>query len=134
MEIVMTVSFLTTDKAPPPFSNYSQAVQIPAGARIVQVSGQVGVTLSGNLPSEPEQQHELAWRNVLAILDAANMDHNHITEVTAYVANHDQVAIYRDVRDRMLQGARPASTLIVAGLANPDWKVEIAVTAASLDP
>ena len=62
------------------------------------------------------------------------MNKSHITEVTAYVVDHHQVAIYRDVRDRMLEGERPASTLIVAGLANPDWKVEIAVTAARTDP
>lgn len=129
----MTVSFIKTDKAPPPFSNYSQAVQIPAGARIVQVSGQVGVTPSGNLPSDPEQQHELAWRNVFAILDAANMDRSNITEVTAYVTDHNQVETYRIVRDRMLDGAQPVSTLIVAGLANPEWKVEIAVTAAKAE-
>ena len=39
-----------TDKAPAPFSNYSQAVEIPAGARIVTVSGQVGVHPNGELP------------------------------------------------------------------------------------
>lgn len=129
----MTISFIATDKAPPPFSDYSQAVQIPPGARILQVSGQVGVSPSGKLPSDPEQQNELAWRNVFAILDAANMSKTDITEVTAYVTSHDHVPTYRDVRDRMLEGARPASTLVVAGLADPNWLVEIAVTAAKLD-
>ncbi len=61
------------------------------------------------------------------------MSRSKITEVTAYVTNHDRVETYRIVRDRMLEGARPVSTLIVAGLADPNWKVEIAVTAAKTD-
>lgn len=129
----MTNSFIKTDKAPPPFSAYSQAVQTPPGARIVHVSGQVGVTPSGTLPGDAEQQHQLAWKNVFAILDAANMDKNDIVDVRAFIKDHDQVPIYREVRDRMLEGAIPASTLVVAGLANPDWLVEIAVTAAKVD-
>ena len=43
----------------------------------------------------------------------------------------EDVALYRDIRDRMLGGAEAASTLVVvAGLANPDWLVEIEAIAA----
>jgi enamine deaminase RidA (YjgF/YER057c/UK114 family) len=52
--------------------------------------------------------------------------------VTAYVTSKAGVPIYRQVRDRMLQGAEPASTLLViAGLADPKWHVEIQVVAAA---
>jgi 2-iminobutanoate/2-iminopropanoate deaminase len=38
----------------------------------------------------------------------------------------------RDTRDAVLEGAAPASTLIyVAGLASPDWLVEIEGIAAA---
>jgi enamine deaminase RidA (YjgF/YER057c/UK114 family) len=41
------------------------------------------------------------------------------------------VAIYRKMRDRMLDGAETASTLLViSGLADPKWRVEIQVVAA----
>ena len=41
-------------------------------------------------------------------------------------------ARYRQVRDRMLAGATPASTLLViSALANPDWLVEIEAIAAA---
>ena len=57
-----------------------------------------------------------------------------IVEVTAYVTSSQGVPIYREVRDAMLNGARPASTLlIISGLADPAWKVEISVTAATID-
>jgi len=129
----MANRLIETDEAPAPFSAYSQAVETPAGARLLHVSGQVGVTLDGELPSDPVEQHLLAWRNVIAILTAARMRKEDIVEVIAIVTDHDQVANFRVVRDRMLEGGKPASTLIVAGLANPDWKVEIAVRAARSD-
>lgn len=125
----MTNREISTRDAPAPFSHYSQAIEIEPGKRILQISGQVGTYPDGTI-APPGEQHEVAWRNVFAILNAAGMNKHDITEVTAYVTSHDQISIYRTVRDQMLEGAKPASTLIVAGLANPEWTVEIAVTAA----
>ena len=123
---------LKTDNAPPPFSKYSQAVEVPAGHRLLAVSGQVGVDLDGNLADTEAGQHEQTWRNILAILNEAGMSAESIVEVTAYVTSPSGVPIYRQVRDEMLQGAVPASTLLViSGLADPAWVVEISVLAAA---
>ena len=122
---------ISTSDAPKPFSRYSQAVEVPGGARLVFVSGQVGVGLDGTLPGAEETEHEQAWANVLAILKSEGLGPRGIVKVTAYVTNQAGVAIYRKVRDRMLEGAAPASTLlIVNGLADPKWRVEIEVVAA----
>ena len=54
-----------------------------------------------------------------------------IVDVTAYVTGRASLPIYRQVRDRMLEGAEPSSTLLViSGLADPKWHVEIQVVAA----
>ena len=124
---------INTPKAPPSFSAYSQAVEVPANARTLHVSGQVGCTLSGDLPDDAVTQHELAWQNVFAIVEAAGMEKTDIVDVLAVVSDHNQVAKYRQVRDRMLGGHECASTMLVCSLANPDWKVEIAVKAAKAD-
>jgi enamine deaminase RidA (YjgF/YER057c/UK114 family) len=130
-ETVMIKS-LSTDKAPPAFSRYSQAVEIAAGSRLVVVSGQVGVDLDGKLAATSAGQHEQTWANLLAILAAQGLGPADIAEVTAYLTDPGDVGLYREVRDRMLAGAAPASTLIiVAGLADPRWRVEIAVVAAA---
>ena len=42
-------TYLNTETAPQPFSNYSQAVEVPPGSRVIAVSGQVGVSLDGKL-------------------------------------------------------------------------------------
>lgn len=124
---------ISTTKAPASFSNYSQAVEVTADARMIHISGQVGNTISGELPSDPVEQHEQAWRNIFAILDAAGMTKSDLVDILAIVTDHEQVAVYREVRDRMLEGHSCASTLLVCGLASPDWKVEIAAKAASSD-
>jgi enamine deaminase RidA (YjgF/YER057c/UK114 family) len=125
------VRYLHTDTAPAPFSNYSQATAAPAGASLVYASGQVGVDMEGALAATEEAQHEQTWRNILAILEAHGLDADDILEVHGYVTGESGVPLFRKVRDAMLDGAKPASTLlIISGLANPDWKVEISVVAA----
>lgn len=125
------VRYIQCDDAPPPFSNYSQAVEVPDGYRHIAVSGQVGVDANGMLASDEAGQHEQTWQNILTILAHDGMSAGDIVEVVAYVTDSSGVPIYREVRDRMLDGAKPASTLlIVSGLADPAWQVEISVRAA----
>ncbi|MDJ0824887.1 MAG: Rid family hydrolase [Rhodobacter sp.] len=121
---------IATDAAPPSFSDYAQAVETPPGARLLHVSGQVGARPDGTLAEDPEAQHEQAWRNVFAILAAADMGPTDIVDVLAIVTDPAGVPIFRKVRDRMLKGHLACSTLLISGLASPAWKVEIAVTAA----
>lgn len=121
---------IETPNAPPPFSNYKQAVETSADARILHVSGQAGIELDGSLPDDPVKQNELAWKNIFAILDEAGMAKEDIVDVLGIVTDHSYTAIYREVRDKMFDGHACASTLLVCGLADPNWKVEIAVKAA----
>jgi enamine deaminase RidA (YjgF/YER057c/UK114 family) len=117
----------------PPLSRYSHAAEAPASARWLYVSGQLGVKPDGKLADGLEAQMEQAWRNIFAILKAADMDGSTLVKVTGFMTGGSaDVALYRDVRDRMLGGAKPASTLlIVAGLARPEYLVEIEAIAAA---
>ena len=79
-----------------------------------------------------EAQIEQAWRNVLSVLEAAGMGPRDLVKVTTFLISRADLPTARTVRDRMLQGATPASTLIfVPGLASPDWLVEIEGVAAA---
>ncbi len=116
----------------PAFSRYSLGDEAAAAARWLYVSGQVGVNLDGSFADGPEAQMEAAWRNVLAILDSAGMGAGDLVKVTAYLTRAEDIGFYREVRDRMLGGAEPASTLLViSALAHPDWLVEIEAVAAA---
>jgi 2-iminobutanoate/2-iminopropanoate deaminase len=122
---------IETEAAPKPFSNYAQAVVVEPGSRLLFVAGQVGADTTGKIAETPEDQHRLAWRNVLAILRAADMDHTNIVDAHVYITDRADIALYRQVRDEILQGHRAAATLlVVAGLADPRLVVEVSVVAA----
>jgi 2-iminobutanoate/2-iminopropanoate deaminase len=124
--------YIQTPDAPKPFSNYSQAVEVSAGGRIIHLAGQVGVTLEGDIPEDEATQHELAWRNVLSILMSQGMTADNLVDCHVFITNPQSIGLYREIRDRMLEGAKPAATLIiVAGLADPRLKIEVAAVAAS---
>ncbi len=123
---------IETNDAPKPFSNYAQGITVDPGARYVFVAGQVGATAKGEIVDDPARQHELAWENVLAILAAAGMDQRNIVDAHVYITERSHIGLYRETRDRMLQGHRPAATLlIVSGLADPRLVVEVSVVAAA---
>ena len=123
---------IETEGAPKPFSNYAQAIAVDPGSRLLHVAGQVGSDPSGRIGETPEEQHRLAWRNVLAILAADGMTAENIVDVHAYVTDRSHVPLYRQVRDEMLRGHRAAATLlVVSGLADPKLVIEVSVVAAA---
>jgi 2-iminobutanoate/2-iminopropanoate deaminase len=123
---------IDTGKAPKPFSNYAQAIAVDPGARYLFISGQVGATVSGDIPDDPARQHQLAWENVLAIVEAAGMDHTSIVDAHVFITDRAHIGLYRETRDRMLRGHKPAATLlVVSGLADARLCVEVAVVAAA---
>jgi 2-iminobutanoate/2-iminopropanoate deaminase len=121
---------IETEAAPKPLANYAQAILVEPGARLLFVAGQVGADAAGIIANAAEEQHRLAWQNVLAILAAASMNHTHIVDAHVYIT--DRNSLYRQVRDEVLKGHRAAATLlVVAGLADPRLVVEVSVIAAA---
>ncbi len=119
------------DTAPPPFSTYSQGVEVPPGARWLYISGQVGVNPDGTLAGDSEAQIDRAWLNVLAILEAASMGAEDLVRVNTYITRPADVDLNRKIRDRFVKDAGPAATMVtVARLSHPDWVVEIEAVAA----
>lgn len=115
-----------------PYSNYAQAIAVEGAKKLLYVSGQVGADADGIIAVLPEHQHEHAWKNVLSILAKEGMDHRNIVDAHVYITDAAHIGIYREVRDRILQGHRCAATLlIVAGLAHPAMLMEVSVTAAA---
>jgi 2-iminobutanoate/2-iminopropanoate deaminase len=125
------LQFMNPEQAPPPFSFYSQMVTAPANYRWLHISGQVGCDREQRIGQGFEAQAELAWNNVLACLRAGGMDNGDLVKVNVILTRASDVAASRIMRDRMLAGARPASTLIVvSALAHPDLLIEVEAIAA----
>src|SRR3954470_16788064 len=111
--------------APAPAGQYTQAVEVTGATRTLYFSGQVGVATDGSIPEDAEAQCALAWRNLQAQLRAADMGIENLVKITTIVRNASDVASVRAGRAAVLGAHRPASTLIIGGVSNPAWKVEV---------
>ena len=70
--------------------------------------------------------------NIGAMLDEAGMTPSNIVSVTTYAVVGEQLGSVMQARDRFLGGHLAASTLVtVPALAQPQWRMEIAVVAAA---
>ena len=114
----------------PPFARYSHGVEVPAGARLVFCSGQLGVSPDGGIPEGAREQADLCFANIAAILAEAGMGLGDIIRINAYVTAREHMAGYMASRDAHVATPPPASTLmIVSGFTRPEFKVEIEVVA-----
>jgi 2-iminobutanoate/2-iminopropanoate deaminase len=111
--------------APPPAGQYIQAVEVTGASRTLYLSGQVGIAADGSIPADAGAQSALAWRNLHAQLRAAGMEIENLVKITTIVCNPADIASVRAGRASVLGAHQPASTLIIGGLANPAWKVEV---------
>jgi len=116
-----------------PFARYSHAVEVPAGARLLLTSGQLGISADDAVPDSAEAQAELCFKAIAACLAEAGMGVDDIVRLNAYVTDRAHMAGYMAARDRFVTGAPPASTLmIVSGFTRPEFKVEVEALAAKL--
>ena len=97
---------VTPEGIAPPFSRYAHGLLLEPGCRWLHVSGQVGIHPDGSMAPTAEAQLEQAFANVFAVLQAAGMDKGDLVKLTILLTSRDQVALYRTVRDRLLDGAR----------------------------
>ncbi len=126
----MPISFSNPDGVFPPGSRYSHAALVEGGRRLV-VSGQVGLTPDGRLPHDAEEQMGQALSNLATILSAHGMGPRSVVKVTAFLTDPELVPLWREARIRFFDDHEPASTLlIVAGLADPRFQVEVEAEAA----
>jgi enamine deaminase RidA (YjgF/YER057c/UK114 family) len=117
-----------------PFARYSHAVEVPAGARLLLVSGQLGISAEDAIPEEAEAQAEICLAAIAACLAEAGMGPADIVRLNAYVTDRAHMAGYMAARDRFIADPPPASTLmIVSGFTRPEFKVEIEALAARGD-
>jgi 2-iminobutanoate/2-iminopropanoate deaminase len=117
--------------APAARGGYAQAVDVTAPAGWLHISGQIGVTQSGELAGGFREQCRQAWANLEAQLRAAGMGLDNLVKVTTIITDRSYAMQSREVRVSVLGERRVASTLIIAGLFDEKWLVEIEAVAAA---
>jgi len=122
---------LTGDGSPPVEGAYPQAVEVVDATRWLYLSGQIPVAPDGSLAADFRGQCEQVWANVETQLRAAGMTLDNLVKVTTYLADRRHALDNREVRIRVLAGRQPALTVIVAGIFDEAWLVEIEAVAAA---
>jgi enamine deaminase RidA (YjgF/YER057c/UK114 family) len=129
--------FNTRDTYPEQNLDNDLCQTVVARGRTVFVRGQVGQKLDTAVNvgvGDAAAQAEQAMSNVSQLLIEAGARLEHVCKVTIYLTDpRFREAVYR-VIGRWLRGVYPVSTgIVVAGLARPEWLVEIDVIAVIPD-
>ena len=106
--------------------------QVVRAGNILFLRGQVGTDFDGKLVGlgDAEAQTDQALRNVQQLLEESGSCLEHICKITIYLIDRGyRDPVYRTV-GKWLKGVFPVSTgVVVAGLAKPEWLMEIDVIA-----
>lgn len=129
--------FNTRDTYPEQKLDNDLCQTVVARGSMVFVRGQVGQDLDTAVNvgvGDAAGQAEQAMKNIQQLLTEAGATLEHICKITIYLTDpRFREAVYRTV-GRWLRGVYPVSTgIVVAGLARPEWLVEIDVTAVIPD-
>ena len=129
--------FNTRDTYPEQNLDNDLCQAVVARGRSVYVRGQVGQDLDTAVNvgvGDPAAQTEQAMSNIETLLREAGARLEHICKITIYLTDpRFREAVYRTV-GRRLRGVCPVSTgIVVAGLARPEWLVELDVIAVVPD-
>lgn len=114
-----------------PAEDYVHAMALSGAARMLFVSGTMGLDDDGTAPSTLDAQLDLVWANIRRILSEADMTTANIVRVTSYLRDASYVVANQNARLAALGGRRVATTAIIVQTLSPDWLVEIEVVAAA---
>lgn len=111
---------------------FSQVVSVEGNGRLIYVGGQNAVNARGEVVgTDLASQTEQALANLLSALDAAGATQADVVKLSIHiVAGHDLSQAF--AVSRRVWGQHPCAitVLVVAGLANPAFLIEIEAVAA----
>lgn len=113
-----------------PSGGYAQAIAVSNATRLLYVSGQIPVDTEGRTPTDFAAQCRLVWANLLAQLRSAGMQETNLVKVTTYLSDRRYAAENSRIRREVLGSHRPALTVIVSDIYDPEWLLEIEAVAA----
>ncbi|TWO34686.1 RidA family protein [Seonamhaeicola sediminis] len=110
--------------------SYSEAVKISDFSELLFISGQVPINAQGEVPNNIKDQCTMAWSNVEAQLKEANMTLDNLVKVTFFVSDRKYLPEVGQLRKQKLLNIKPALTIVITGIYNENWLLEIEAIAA----
>lgn len=127
---VETVTHSPTEGVYSAGGDYAHAIDVRGAKRLVFVAGTMGLDPAGRPGASLEEQLELVWSNIRAILASAGMTVANVVRVTSYLRDRAYMDGNARARVDALGGRVVPTTAIVAETLESDWMVEIEVIAA----
>jgi 2-iminobutanoate/2-iminopropanoate deaminase len=121
---------LNAADAPQPAGGYAQALEVTEARRLLFISGQIPVRPDGTLPDTFAEQARQVWANLEAQLRAAGMSLGSLVKVTVFLSDRAHSPENRAVRHEVLGDQEVALTVIIAGIFDAAWLIEIEAIAA----
>jgi len=110
-----------------PRPRYSQGI-LAEGGKLLFVAGQTASDKEGNVvgKGDIEAQTHQVFKNLSAVLKDVGGSLDNLVMTTTYITDRKYREGYNRVRQQYYKKNSPTSTLvIVTGLANPDYLIEI---------
>jgi enamine deaminase RidA (YjgF/YER057c/UK114 family) len=126
-----TRRWINAPDAPAPVGGYAQAVEVAGAQRLLFISGQIPAAKDGSVPAEFRAQCRVAWANLEAQLNAAGMTLDNLVKVTTFLADRRYGLENRSIRREVLGERSPALTVVIAGIFDEAWLIEIEAVAAA---
>ena len=115
----------------PQYRCYTHAIEIRGSSRLLIISGLNGYLKDGKtMPESFEEQADVIWMHIGALLRSAGMDFNNLVSLRTYLADpvYDEPNVR--MRAKYLGDHETSSTVICCRLLDPKWKLEIEATAS----
>ena len=111
--------------------DWVHAMEVRGAARMLFVSGTMGLRPDFTAPPTLEEQLECVWNNLRAILASAGMTVDNIVRLTSYLRDASYAEANAQARIAALGDRRIPTTAIVVQTLQPDWLIELEIIAAA---
>ena len=115
----------------PATPDYVHALEVRGPERLLFVSGTMGLDEHGVAGETLDDQLQLIWSNIRAILSSAGMTTDNIVRLTSYLRDPAYAEANALARIQALGERRIPTTAIVVQTLVADWLVEIEIVATA---
>ncbi|MGQ0532990.1 MAG: RidA family protein [Caulobacteraceae bacterium] len=110
---------------------FAEACEVSGFSHLLFVSGQVPTDEHQAVPPDYPSQYRLAWANVERQLKAAGLTFDNLVKATIFLSDRSLIAQSKGLRVSVLGERTPAITIVLAGIYDEAWLLEIEAVAAA---
>jgi enamine deaminase RidA (YjgF/YER057c/UK114 family) len=112
--------------------NYTHGMVTEGVSKWLNIAGQVGVKADGNTADGPLEQCRQAFANIGCLLEGAGMTPDDVCHLRIYLVDREDILAVRQARSEFFGADKviPSTLIMVSGLVDPAWKVELEIMAA----